>query len=219
MFNCTDCCYSSNRKLNLLSHTNRKHSRELKDNEKINKKPLEIEVNYNSKNIEIKEKYKCEKCTKVLKTKNNLTNHIKICKGVLNPLECHYCHKILANSSSKSQHIKTCKAKKENALKEELEKKALEEEVLPIVKKKKNKISILLRQTVWDKWIGEDFGTSKCWCCKKNQIRQMNFDCGHVVSEYEGGEAILKNLRPICRICNSSMQTENMIEFMERLNL
>ena len=95
-----------------------------------------------------------------------------------------------------------------------------EKEVLPIVKtKKKKKISILLRKKVWNTWIGEKYGISKCLCCKEAKITQMEFDCGHIVSEYEGGDAILENLRPICRICNSSMQTDNMIEFMERLKL
>ena len=127
MFNCIDCVYTSNRKLNLESHTKRKHSRELKEEEKINKKtsiPFENKVipllnkviPFENKvipllNTVIINKYECNKCTKVLKTKNNLKNHINICKGVLNPLECHYCHKTLCDYSSKSKHIKTCKAK------------------------------------------------------------------------------------------------------------
>lgn len=55
--------------------------------------------------------FKCNKCSKFLSSKQNLNNHLKICKGILNPLECHLCHKILSNSSSKSKHLKRCKDK------------------------------------------------------------------------------------------------------------
>ena len=218
---CVNCDYKSNRKFNLDLHISRKHIEE-----------IEIEV-------EVKPEYlkKCEKCQKTFKTYKGYNYHIKVCKGVLNPLECHYCHKIYKSRQTKSQHLKTCKIKEAKKLQiikeEEKEAKTLqiikEEEkikekeiieVLPIVKtKRKTNIPAILRQTVWDTWIGAKFGLYKCLCCKKNQINKWNFECGHIVSEYEGGEAILENLRPICRICNLSMRTENMNEFMERLHL
>ena len=235
MYNCTDCTYTSNRKHNLKCHILRKHNRILKPQEErdVVFVPVILVVEETKEFIPvIEEDYilKCTICTKQFKSSQGLKYHITVCKGVSNILECHFCHKVFSFQSAKSRHIKTCKVKKDKLkalIEEELKEKAEEElkeeeviEVLPIVKTKKKKtIPHILRQTVWDTWIGEDFGTSKCWCCKKNQIRQMNFDCGHVVSEYAGGKAILENLRPICRICNSSMQTENMIEFMERLKL
>ena len=120
MFNCIDCNYTSNRKLNLQSHTERKHFRELKEEEKINKNTVINNKNtvinnkntvINNKNTVINNKFNCSKCEKTLKTKQGLNYHINICKGVLNPLECHYCHKVLYDSSSKAKHIKTCKAK------------------------------------------------------------------------------------------------------------
>ena len=131
---------------------------------------------------------KCTICTKQLKSSQGLKYHITVCKGVLNPLECHFCHKVYSSSGNKCQHLKTCKVKKQQLTEEEKE--ALEEEeVLPIVK---TKIPQILRQKVWNKWIGEEYGISKCWCCKEAKISQFNFDCGHVVSEYDGGKAILE---------------------------
>ena len=150
MFNCIDCYYTSNRKLNLESHTKRKHYRELKPEEKINKNTTTIKENTTiikentmiiKENMTIlKEKtFKCEKCTKILTTKQSLNYHIKVCKGVLNPLECHYCHKVLANSSSKSQHIKTCKEKE----KKELEEKQIVEGGITIINNNNYNIQLI----------------------------------------------------------------------------
>ena len=50
-------------------------------------------------------------------------------------------------------------------------------------------------------------------------IEIRNFHCGHVVAESKGGQTILENLRPICGSCNSSMGTENMCDFVDRLGL
>jgi hypothetical protein len=54
---------------------------------------------------------KCNKCNKILSSKQYLNKHVLICKGISNPLECHICHKIFANSGSKSTHLKMCKFK------------------------------------------------------------------------------------------------------------
>lgn len=40
---------------------------------------------------------------------------------------------------------------------------------------------------VWDKYIGLDKGIAYCLCCKKTQIKQIQFHCGHVISEKHGG--------------------------------
>ena len=79
---------------------------------------------------------------------------------------------------------------------------------------KKKKISATLKRLVWNKWIGEEFGKSKCLCCKITDITQLSFHCGHVIPECNGGELILSNLKPICQNCNSSMGTKNMDDFM-----
>jgi hypothetical protein len=82
-------------------------------------------------------------------------------------------------------------------------------------KKIKKKIPAIIRRMVWDRYIGEDIGKSVCYSCKKMEISQMNFVCGHVISEYDGGRTTVDNLRPICQICNLSMGTMNMDKFID----
>jgi 5-methylcytosine-specific restriction endonuclease McrA len=81
-------------------------------------------------------------------------------------------------------------------------------------KPKKKTISSTMKKLVWNTNIGEDIGKTKCLCCKSTDITQMAFNCGHVISEHNGGETIVSNLKPICQNCNSSMGTKNMNEFM-----
>ena len=83
------------------------------------------------------------------------------------------------------------------------------------LKYKKKKISATLKRLVWNKWIGEELGKSKCLCCKITDITQLSFHCGHIIPECNGGELILSNLKPICQNCNSSMGSMNMNDFMK----
>jgi hypothetical protein len=43
----------------------------------------------------------------------------------------------------------------------------------------------------------------------------LDFQCGHIISEFNGGEATIQNLIPLCQLCNSSMGKSNMDTFME----
>ena len=54
-----------------------------------------------------------------------------------------------------------------------------------------------------------------CTCCKKTEITQMFFHCGHIISEQNGGDIKVDNLKPICGLCNSSMVTKNMNDFIQ----
>ena len=83
-------------------------------------------------------------------------------------------------------------------------------------KYKKKHIPSTLKRMVWDEYIGANIGTAKCMCCKIQDIRQIEFTCGHIIAEKEGGETNLKNLRPICSKCNLSMRIVNMTEFMRK---
>ena len=76
-----------------------------------------------------------------------------------------------------------------------------------------------VRTQVWNKYIGEDVGSCKCLCCKSTKITQLNFICGHVISEFNGGEIEINNLRPICNECNLSMGTTNMDIFVKKYKL
>lgn len=69
-----------------------------------------------------------------------------------------------------------------------------------------------VRNSVWIKYIGEEF-FGNCYCCSLKNLTCFNFACGHIISEKDGGEATIENLRPICTSCNSSMGTNNMEDF------
>ena len=91
--------------------------------------------------------------------------------------------------------------------------------VVPLVKKANSKkthkstIPKAMKRLVWDTYIGEDIGRALCLCCNHSYIRQIEFHCGHVIAEANGGKITLENLRPICAQCNLSMRTTNMDEF------
>jgi len=97
------------------------------------------------------------------------------------------------------------------------------EEIKSIIKKekrekneKKEKIPRAVKNALWNKWYKNALGV--CYCCK-NELHYTNFDCGHIISEYNGGRVHIENLRPICRTCNSSMGRMNMDEFMNKYGL
>jgi hypothetical protein len=79
--------------------------------------------------------------------------------------------------------------------------------------KRYQKIKPSKRRLVWKTYIGMAHGEVPCLCCKSNNIDMLNFHCGHVVSDAEGGTTELSNLRPICSVCNSSMGSMNMKVF------
>lgn len=84
-------------------------------------------------------------------------------------------------------------------------------------KYRKKAIPAALKKKVWYTYIGEEYGTGVCFCCKTTRIQQLSFHCGHVISEKNGGDMNLRNMRPICQNCNSSMGTKNMNDFMAML--
>jgi len=73
-----------------------------------------------------------------------------------------------------------------------------------------------VRIETWDKYIGRVIGEAPCMCCEKENITQMTFHCGHIVSHANGGSMHIDNLRPICASCNLSMRTQNMNEFRQK---
>jgi len=85
----------------------------------------------------------------------------------------------------------------------------------PTNRKKKAHIPKALRIAVWKTYIGLEVGTTLCMVCKTNSLNQMDFHCGHIVPEAEGGPTCLSNLRPVCAKCNLSMGTKNLEEFKD----
>ena len=72
-------------------------------------------------------------------------------------------------------------------------------------------ISPKLRIQVWKKHFGDEY-ESVCpfYKCETIINSGLNgFHCGHIISEFNGGETILENLKPICSKCNSKMGTED----------
>ena len=105
--------------------------------------------------------------------------------------------------------IKEIKNEEEEVIKE-IKK---EEEVIKEIKYKKRNIPIAVKISVWNKYIGEEIGKTKCLCCNDRFITQMQFHCGHIISEINGGKTNINNLKPICSTCNLSMGRKNMDEF------
>jgi len=82
--------------------------------------------------------------------------------------------------------------------------------------KQKQKIPKSVKTHVWELYIGPHINEHRCLCCKKTLIKITNFDVGHVISEAHGGTLEIGNLRPICSVCNFSMKTTNMVEFVKK---
>lgn len=93
-------------------------------------------------------------------------------------------------------------------LKEKKEKKEVKEKCV------KKRIPAALRTKVWNTNISEETKIGKCNVCDV-KINFDNFHCGHVISEHNGGEVKLDNLKPLCMLCNTSMGKNNMNDFIE----
>jgi 5-methylcytosine-specific restriction endonuclease McrA len=90
-------------------------------------------------------------------------------------------------------------------------------EYIPIKNKyKKKTIPHILKRLVWNRWIGDSIGKTKCLCCKIADITMLTFVCGHIIAESKGGELSVNNLKPICGSCNSSMGSTNMDEYIKK---
>ena len=86
-------------------------------------------------------------------------------------------------------------------------------------KKKRKHMSKCIRREVWNRYIGEEHGTHVCFCCDVSIMSQFVFEVGHVVSVHDNRNLSFDNLRPICLLCNRSMGTPNMPEFIKAQNL
>ena len=79
----------------------------------------------------------------------------------------------------------------------------------------KEKIPLAVRNAVWGKYVGMSYN-ALCFCCNFEPITKVNYECGHIISEKNGGKIHLDNLRPICSACNKSVGSKNMEHFMEQ---
>lgn len=72
-----------------------------------------------------------------------------------------------------------------------------------------------VRNVVWNTYIGVDNKSGICLCCNSEKIGYANFECGHILARANGGNDTIGNLRPICSLCNKSMGTKNMRDFID----
>jgi 5-methylcytosine-specific restriction endonuclease McrA len=72
----------------------------------------------------------------------------------------------------------------------------------------KQSIPKMVREAVWVAHAGDKFN-GKCYMCECG-ITATNFQAGHIQAEAKGGEVSVKNLRPVCKKCNSRVGTFNM---------
>ncbi len=109
-------------------------------------------------------------------------------------------------------------ASKENVVKAvKKPRKTSKENVAKVVKKpRKTYIPKAVKIKVWANAFGLNVGQTACPVCNFNVISQMNFHCGHIVAEAEGGATNVSNLRPICAPCNLSMGKKNLNKFHEK---
>ena len=83
----------------------------------------------------------------------------------------------------------------------------------PIKKQRRKQLRGVIREQIWDKWIGKDKGTAICPICETNEIRQTHYIAGHIIAVANGGEDTVDNIRPICNKCNLYMEVMNMDEY------
>ena len=58
-----------------------------------------------------------------------------------------------------------------------------------------------------------------CACCQREPITINNFNASHIQAEKCQGTTTLDNLAPTCTICNLSMGTMHMMDFITKYNL
>lgn len=93
----------------------------------------------------------------------------------------------------------------------------VDETVIPdhTFKNLKKSIPPKLRIQVWRKEFNdEDIAYCPFYRCENIiRIGVNGFHCGHVISEFNGGQTNIDNLRPICSDCNCKMATMNWSEY------
>ena len=84
----------------------------------------------------------------------------------------------------------------------------------------KESIPRAVKNCLWINYFG-DKRIGFCACCQREPITINNFHAGHIKSEKEHGpgSTTLDNLAPICPLCNLSMGTMHMMDFISKYNL
>tara|TARA_Y100000389_G_scaffold25043_1_gene21761 strand:+ start:302 stop:1018 length:717 start_codon:yes stop_codon:yes gene_type:complete len=123
---------------------------------------------------------------------------------IMNEYICNICNKKYIKKHAYDKHMTLCNDTNNDIVMAQ-----------PTCKKKT--IPKALKIAVWNKYIGEEIGKTKCYCCELTDITQSKFHCGHILAEANGGDLHVDNLKPICESCNKSMGTSNMLDFKTKL--
>ena len=218
VYECINCEIKCSTKFNYLRHIKSERHNKIEKNIKIEK---QVSVTPEKK---MSTKYCCNYCQFTSTVKREAKAHQTFNSHTTNNNDgdfflkmnknytCVNCNKCYDKYISCWKHSKTCQVQKNDAVTE-----TPTEICLPIKKEKPKRktIPLALKRIVWNKYIGEEIGKTQCLCCKLTDISQMNFSCGHIISDYNGGDISFENLKPICSSCNSSMGTQNMDEFIQ----
>lgn len=68
------------------------------------------------------------------------------------------------------------------------------------------------RQMIWVREFGHT-ETRKCPLCGINDVDPFTFEKGHDIARARGGSTDIRNMRPVCRTCNTSQGTQTVDEF------
>jgi hypothetical protein len=87
---------------------------------------------------------------------------------------------------------------------------------------KKQKIHQKIRTMSWEKYLKDTRQKTYDIKCPisicNNIINPHTFQCGHIISENNGGKIEITNLKPICTSCNGSMGIKNWDDYETSLN-
>lgn len=219
-YRCTQCniCYKD--KSGLWYHNKRKHITNTSNITQTNVTNIQQHIEISQTELQ------CNYCNKILSRQDNLKRHYKNCKTKNNADKNQSTidnkqNIIIANLTNEIERLKSdFKIILNSSLQlTQLAQQAEPNETIVQTNQTKKSIPIIVKRLVWNKYIGEDIGKSKCYCCKLSYITQLSFHCGHVVAEKNGGDINVDNLRPICQSCNSSMGINNMDSYITKYSL
>ena len=85
------------------------------------------------------------------------------------------------------------------------------------IRESRKAIPARTKNAVWKLYFDEE-EHGNCFCCDKEICKKASeptktWNCGHVVSDHDGGEITVENMRPVCFTCNQQMKTQNMMVF------
>lgn len=79
--------------------------------------------------------------------------------------------------------------------------------------RKKKHIPVALKRQSWYNLYTKQVGQTKCPICNAVDITQLDFECAHIISEYNDGPTAVNNLMPLCNHCNKSMSKRNILDY------